>query len=285
MRAPCWLLLTWLAATPLLAQDAPGVFTARVEAVRVDALVTDGDEPLRGLTREDFEILDNGVAQTVDLVSFDQIPLNVVLVLDMSDSVAGDRLGRLRNAGKLLLSKLEPGDQAALVTFSNQVLLRAPLTGEWRSVEQALDESSGSGGSALVDALFAGMMASANDPGRSLLMAFSDGVDTASWLTGARLLDAARRTDVVFYGVAVQMRQKPELLLDLAAATGGRLYQIERTQNADQLFLQALEEFRVRYLLSYRPQGVARDGWHRIEVRLKGRRATIRARPGYLAGS
>ena len=44
------------------------------------------------------------------------------------------------------------------------------------------------------------------------------------------------------------------------------------------------EEFRHRYLLSYTPRGVARDGWHRLEVRVKNRRATIKARPGYLAG-
>ena len=60
--------------------------------MRVDVLVTDNGQAIRGLGPEDFEILDNGVPQHVDLVSFDQIPLNVILALDMSDSVAGERL-------------------------------------------------------------------------------------------------------------------------------------------------------------------------------------------------
>ena len=46
-----------------------------------------------------------------------------------------------------------------------------------------------------------------------------------------------------------------------------------------------LQEFRQRYLVSYTPRGVAKDGWHRLEVRVRNRRATIKARPGYLAGS
>ena len=46
-----------------------------------------------------------------------------------------------------------------------------------------------------------------------------------------------------------------------------------------------LEEFRRSYLVSYTPRGVDRNGWHRLDVRVKGRRVNVRARPGYLAGT
>jgi hypothetical protein len=75
------------------------VFSAKVESVRVDVLVTDKGQAVRGLTRADFEVQDNDVPQKVDLVSFDEIPLNVILALDMSDSVAGERLEHLRRPG------------------------------------------------------------------------------------------------------------------------------------------------------------------------------------------
>ena len=78
-----------LACTASAAPAQPA-FSSRTEAVRVDALVTDHGAPVVGLGRDDFEILDNGVPQQVDLISFEQIPLNVILTLDMSDSVAGD---------------------------------------------------------------------------------------------------------------------------------------------------------------------------------------------------
>ena len=95
-------------------------------------LVTERDGGLAvvGLGPSDFEVLDNGVPQQVDLVSFDQIPLNVILALDMSDSVAGERLDHLRGAGAALLAALKKGDQAALVTFSHLVVLGAGLTGD-----------------------------------------------------------------------------------------------------------------------------------------------------------
>jgi hypothetical protein len=62
------------------------------------------------------------------------------------------------------------------------------------------------------------------------------------------------------------------------------LFEVERTANLGAIFLSVLEEFRHRYLLSYTPRNVPAGGWHRLEVRLKGRRAAIKARPGYLAG-
>jgi hypothetical protein len=83
----------------------------------------------------------------------------------------------------------------------------------------------------------------------------------------------------------VQSRLKPEFLRDLTSATGGRLYEIEKTANLSTVFLGVLEEFRHRYLISYTPNGVDRGGWHQLDVGIKGRRAAVKARPGYLGAS
>src|SRR5262245_39064061 len=103
-------------------------FSSKIEAVRVDVLVTDRGQPVRGLGPADFEILDNGVPQQVDLVSFEQIPLNVILALDMSRSVEGERLDHLRTAGHALMNGLRSGDQAGLVTFQDAAKLWPGLT-------------------------------------------------------------------------------------------------------------------------------------------------------------
>ena len=126
-------------------------FTSKIEAVRVDALVTDNGQAIRGLGPADFEVLDNGVPQQVELVSFDQIPLNVILALDMSDSVAGERLEQLRRAGGALLGGLNKEDQAALVTFSHSVQLGANLTSDVSTVREALGDAQSTGMTALVD--------------------------------------------------------------------------------------------------------------------------------------
>src|SRR5213079_1586568 len=144
-----------LVAATAIVRTQDVTFSSRVEAVRVDVLVTDNGQPVRGLTAADFEIRDNGVLQPIGLVSFEQIPLNVILALDMSDSVAGDRLARHRAAGTTVLGGLHGEDQAALLTFSHAVRLGAPLGHDVMFVRDALQRANGEGETSLVDGTFA----------------------------------------------------------------------------------------------------------------------------------
>jgi VWFA-related protein len=266
------------AAITVRTQDV--TFSSRVEAVRVDVLVTNNGQPVRGLTAADFEIRDNGVLQQIDLVSFEQIPLNVILALDMSDSVAGDRLDRLRSAGAAVLGGLQKDDQAALLTFSHAVRLGAPLGHDVGLLRSALQSANGEGETSLVDGTFAAIQIGESDAGRALLIIFSDGLDTSSWLQADRVLDAAKRSDAVAYAVAVRSPAKPEFLRDLTSFTGGKLFEVEKTEKLDTLFVNILQEFRQRYLVSYTPKGVEKAGWHKLDVRVK-RGGTVKARPGY----
>jgi VWFA-related protein len=220
----------------------------------------------------------------VDLVSFDEVPLNVILTLDMSDSVAGERLDHLRQAGAALLAALKDEDQAALVTFSHLVALGAGLTKNVAPVRRAIDEAVGVGDTALVDGTYAAITLGESDAGRALVIVFSDGVDTSSWLPAEAVLDAAKRSDAVVYAVSTRTRLKPEFLREVTSLTGGRLFEVERTATLGAIFVGVLEEFRRRYLISFTPRGVDKSGWHRLDVRVAGRRANVKARPGYLAG-
>ena len=64
-------------------------FRTATEAVRVDVLVTNGNKPVGGLTREDFELLDNGVPLAIDNVSIEEVPFSMLLALDASASMEG----------------------------------------------------------------------------------------------------------------------------------------------------------------------------------------------------
>jgi VWFA-related protein len=259
-------------------------FSTRVEAVRIDVLVTDKGHPVLGLKPSDFEVLDNGVPQHITLASFEQIPLNVVLALDMSESVAGEPLRHLQNASGALLEGLKGEDRAALVTFSHIVALGSDLTKDVGVVRKALDEARPAGETALIDASYAAITLGESDVGRALVIVFSDGVDTSSWLTAQAVLETSKRTDAVVYGVSAGAPKKTNFLRDLSAATGGTWFEIESTKDLSAMFVKILEEFRHRYLVSYSPTGVDRSGWHKVDVRVKGTKHTIKARPGYLAG-
>jgi len=278
------LVLAALAVSATAAAPQTPAFSSRVEAVRVDVLVRERGQIVRGLVPSDFELADNGVPQEVDLVTFERLPLKVVLALDMSDSVAGERLEHLRAAGVSLLDQLEPHDESALITFSHAVTIDAPLTVDRARSRAALQRAGGVGKTALIDATHTAMVLAESGVGRPLLIVFTDGVDTSSWLPAESVLDMARRTDVVAYFVSAGEQRKAPFNRELTSLTGGSLIEIASTRDLSATFLRILEEFRQRYLVSYTPRGVSTNGWHRLEVRVKGRRATVQARPGYYAG-
>ncbi|HEX5108830.1 MAG TPA: VWA domain-containing protein [Vicinamibacterales bacterium] len=274
-----------VAVSAIHATARQATFSSKVEVVRVDVLVTDGGKPVSGLQPGDFEIRDDGVLQTVDLVASEKIPLNVILALDSSGSVSGERLDDLQKASRALLERLNPRDKAALLTFSHAISLRMKLTSDIGRVRDALNGAAPSGGTALVDATYAAMQLEAADGGRNLLIVFSDGLDTASWLDPERVIASARRSEVVVYSATSREAEDSRFLEDLTETTGGGLVKIASTKDLSAAFLRILDEFRNRYLVSYSPAGVSTSGWHRLQVRLKGRRGTVKARAGYQAGS
>jgi len=275
-------------------------FSVSIEEVRVDVLATENAKPVEGLTAADFEILDNGVAQEIQYaVLLQQEPVNAILIFDMSRSVAGSMLSYLKNAASSFLAGLSADDHAALITFNNAVVLGSPPTRDHGRIMRALDRAEPHGNSSLIDAVYTGMILaqSRSDPG--LIVIFSDGRDTMSWLPGGPVLETAKRNEVVVYAVSSEWilnrpivsaespfasrYRMPEktFLGDLADLTGGSLMNLESMSDLAAAFHSVLVEFRQRYLLTYTPRGVPENGWHEIEVRAKNRSVKVKSRPGY----
>jgi VWFA-related protein len=274
-------LLCVLLLVPAVDAQMP-TFSTRREVVRVDVLVSGGGRPVTGLTRDDFEVRDNGVLQTIDLARLESIPLNVVLAFDLSRSVAGQRLAHLKQAGRAVLEALDHEDRVALVTFSHVPTLSQALTDDPALIRSALERLEGRGDTALVDGLYASILVGESDGGRSLVIVFSDGMDTASWLPRSSVLDTVRRSDVVVYSVTTGQSRDAAFLRDVGKATGGGWLEVGSTAELARTFVAIFDEFRYRYLLTYSPTSVDQDGWHELEVRVKRRGAAVTAaRPGY----
>ena len=128
-------------------------------------------------------------------------------------------------------------------------------------------------------------MVGESDAGRALLIVFSDGVDTSSWLRADACSTPPNAPTSSSTVSSVASRLKPEFLREVTSLTGGTAVRDREDRESARTFLGILDEFRHRYLVSYTPKGVAKDGWHKLEVRVKSRRASVKARPGYLAGS
>jgi len=274
------------AAMPVARHDAsaahapasPQVFRSGIAVVELDVSVMRSGAPVAGLTAADFALSDNGAPQSIDSVTLDQLPLSLTLVLDISGSVAGDRLQQLIHAGRGLTEALRAGDRAALVTFSHAVNLRVPMTGDMNTIRAALGRMAGDGATAPRDAIHLALETCTRDRSRPLVLVFTDGHDTASWLTEDGVVDTARHAGVV---VHVVRSETDGFLNRLVEVSGGRTWSAGSDRQLRELFTRALEEMRARYLLTYTPEGTAAPGWHEVKVRLKNQRGDITARPGY----
>jgi VWFA-related protein len=283
-------------------------FRVNTEAVRVDVLVKEGNRPVAGLTAADFELRDSGVLQRIDAVSFEDVPLSVTIALDTSDSLRGRPLVDLKDAASAAIQMLRPGDRASLLTFTHRLWLRTPWTSDHARLNGAVEQVEPGGGTSLHDAAYAALTLKDDRPGRALVLLFSDGNDTAGWLSGQSVIETAQRSDAVVYVVGLLSPATPApgyrldfrsgvqplvrsvvpsalgqpLLPELAKETGGAFLTADRSEKLRETFLQVISEFRTRYLLTYTPAGVDKGGWHPIEVRVKGRRANVTARRGYV---
>jgi VWFA-related protein len=261
-----------------LASAPQTTFRSGVEVVELDVSVTRGGVPVAGLTARDFALTDNGAAQEVASVTLERLPLSVTMVLDTSQSVAGERLQHLVQAGTALTAALHSEDRAALVTFSHAVDLRVPMTRDLTAVRDALGAMNGNGATALRDAVHLALQLQPRDQTRPLLLVFTDGHDTASWLTEDAAIDSARRAGVVIHVVRVES----DAFLDkLTQISGGRSWSATSDRQLQDLFTKALDEMRARYLLTYTPRGVRQPGWHELKVKLKNGSADVTARRGY----
>lgn len=284
-------------------------FRAGADAVRVDVLVTDGRRPVVGLETADFELSDNGIVQTIDAVDVESAPITLMMVLDISDSVDGEPLDHLRDAVEAADETLSPGDRLSLVTFSDRLALRANLSVNRDLVRKVVNDVEAGGATALYDATLAALLLRPRSEGRMVMLVFSDGGDTISWVDPRSVISTAQRSDVVIYAVTLRrqveqqnpgdvrrnqlerqwFREAPEnfgrpFLPFLVAETGGSVLVAERADRLRDTVAKIVNEFKSRYVLSYAPRGVEPGGWHAIDVRLKNKRGDVTARRGYLRG-
>jgi VWFA-related protein len=276
------LVVSVAAAATVTPQQAAAPFRSGIEIVELDVSVTRGGLPVQGLTARDFELTDNGVRQEVDTVTMDRVPLNVTLLLDTSTSVLGERLAHLKQAGNGVVDALTADDRASLITFSHNVEIAVGMTADKEALRRALASIKPGGSTALRDALQLALSLRTHDRSRPLVLIFTDGDDTTSWLSEDAILDTARRYGVVIHAIGWQSNRFLERLTDMA---GGRTWSATSDRQLRELFTSALDEMRARYLVTYVPRGVAHPGWHELKVRLKNGRADIIARPGYFVAA
>jgi len=128
------------------AQDRPqlpGVYRVNVRLVTVDAQVLEKKtgHAVAGLKPGDFEIYEDKVAQQISSFSQDELPLSVVLLFDLTDSVR-PVLKPLAQGALQALAHLKPVDEVAVMTYAATTELVQDFTTDRGLAVKAIEKAS-----------------------------------------------------------------------------------------------------------------------------------------------
>jgi len=256
--------------------------------------VTDANNRLvTDLTREDFDILDNGRVQELTIFDNEVRPISVVVMLDTSISMT-HRLNDLFGGAEQFLLRLLPHDKATVGAFNDKIEFASAFTSDRNSLVSALKHLDFGNETHLYDAVHASLDELEKVDGRRVLLLFTDGADFGSRQGSGKALERARDNEVMIYGIGLEteffngqsyVRSKPDSILNrFANETGGGYFDLKKNADLNASFTRIAQELRSQYLLGFSP--AALDGKvHKLEVRAKRPGLKARSRRSYTAST
>jgi Ca-activated chloride channel family protein len=278
-------LLASLGASVALAQDQDqNVIRSSVSLVMMDATIkSKAGQILGDLKKENFELREDGVAQDLRIFSRDELPLNVALVLDLSDSIE-PFLGPLREAANTALASLKPEDEVALFTFSTEAELRVPFTSDKAKVAESINAFKVGGATNINDGIFvaAKYLLTAPPHGRRVIVLISDDVATYSGGEGTHdIITELVASDAVLYNLKIPGYNPPGTMLaasfekglvnirKVMDSTGGEVFDVQNVANLDSTFRALIQRIKTRYTIGYYTKATAAEGkQHKLDLRL-----------------
>ena len=291
------ILLGGTKALPAAAQAQIPQTTIRAEVPLVNiifsALERD-NRPVPGLTMDDFLVFEDRKPQKIEyfsqLTEGSEIPLTIALLIDTSGSVRTKLDDEKQTAAEFLRSILRKSkDEALIIQFDSEVRLVQDFTDDTERLVRALNSLEAGNSTSLYDAIYLAVEEKLKgEVGRKVIVAITDGDDTASKLKKEDAIEAAQRSDVLIYGIGVRSREFGAnfgVLKRFAEETGGGFFSPQARMTEIQAAFKAIgEELKGQYSLAYTPENRANDGTFRaVEIRCKRKGIRVRARRGYYA--
>ena len=270
-------------------------FTGGIEVVMVTATVLNKDGELAsGLGRDDFQLLEDSVVQPITHFSAERVPVSLGLLLDISDSMRGERIKDARAAvGRFLFDLLAPDDEFFVMTFNHEPALLVPWTHEPDQARPRLDSIRPWGSTAIYDAMLAALPEfNTRSRQRAAIVLISDGADTASDANVRDVRTALLRSDAFVYAVAIDSPDKtpinrsiePYTLRELTDDSGGRTEVVHNTSELGAATARIADDLNHQYVLGYSPSHKPDGQYHTIRLRVTKEGYRVRARRGYVAG-
>jgi len=310
MRLALVIVLTSIAVQSSAPAQQQPTFRTGAKTVAVYATVAEKDGRLiTNLTRDAFEIRDNGKPQPVTVFSTDVQPVSVVMMLDRSGSMRGNtRL--VEQAAEAFVRNLGPADAARIGTFADRIVIQPEgFTSDQNALLRILrSDLPVTGPTPLWNAIDQATTTLKEREGRKVVLVFSDGGDSPANFTmnNSSIMDVmrdAQQDDVMVYAIGLQttvllgrnprggmgsmgsmtsIRPDPGLSR-IADETGGGYFELTRAEDLSATFAAVAEELHHQYALGFDPPRLD-DRMHKLEIRVTPQKLKVRARKEYFAG-
>jgi VWFA-related protein len=276
------------------------VFRGRTDLVVLNVTVSDAAGRLvPGLERTDFQVFEDGVLQSVTNFTRDPQPIALALLLDSSVSMES-KLKTAQEAAIGFARRLTPRDVAEVIDFDTFAHVLQPFTADADKLEAAIRRTEAGGSTALYNALYIAFSEFKKERARALedirrqaVVVLSDGEDTSSVVSFDLVLDEAKRSEVMMYGIGIRPKeagpargwnQAEFVLRSIAYETGGRSFTVEDSKSLPAIYDQIARELANQYTLGYVSTNPKRDGaWRKLMVQMTAPEHRARTRTGYFA--
>lgn len=279
-----------LGITSLLLSQQP-TFKEDVRLVEIYATVFDhGGHAVRGLTRDQFEIRDDGAVQPIRAFEASEKSLYCALLLDTSASMR-DAMPVVRNAAREFIDALRPMDSIGIYDFSDHLEELSPVGNNHLAARHGLVRLRAEGRTALFDSISELAGALEAQPGKKAIVVLTDGGDNASLLNRQAAANRARKAGIPVFAVAegdaLDNPSSERLLHELSAQTGGHAYKAYHAKDIQIIFTNIASDLQNGYLLAFRPPPECKLTWHQLQISVinADHSLRVRARTGYATDS
>lgn len=288
-----WRAISLETTTPgYIVHTRPGYFAPAPPPIKpsIEFTITDKDQKYLEVESSDLSVIEDGVAQKIDTFQEAVAPVSIVLALDESGSMKKAAEG-VQDAARRFVNAVRPQDKLGLVLFADHSTFAHDLSLNRDHTLAGIDQYKASGGTALYDALSDSLHRLKFENARRVVVVLTDGRDEDNPGTGPGsthtfddVLQYAKETDAIVFGIGLGPNVDSDVLEKLASATGGEAYFPSDTSLLDDTYQRIVENLRRRWIVSYTSTNSQRDGaWRNVLISTRFPEAIVRSKGGYFA--
>ena len=263
------------------------IIKINAELVQLHVRVIDrNNRPINNVRQNEFRVFEDGVAQTIESFSREEVPISYGLAVDTSASLRS-QIQSVIDAAKTIINSNKPGDETFLVRFisSDKIQTEQDFTSNKELLTDALDNLYVEGGqTAVIDAVYLSAehvsdykKGDDSDRRRRALIVITDGEDRNSFYKQEQLFARLREEDVQIFVIGFineldkeggLIRKSPRekavsLINKLASETGGRAFFPDSIAELPGIASEIVRDMRTQYVIAYNPTNKTQDGTYR----------------------